>query len=72
MVSILKISKPRTAFGKWLDQQGIEQKEIEVGSKLSRPTVSKLANDKNFKPTTTTVGKIKMYLKKEGHDINFW
>ncbi|MED4454505.1 helix-turn-helix transcriptional regulator [Metabacillus fastidiosus] len=50
--------KPRSKFGRWLDRQGMEQEEFSKNSKVSRNTVSKLCNDKNYIPSPKVMKKI--------------
>ncbi|MED4461134.1 helix-turn-helix transcriptional regulator [Metabacillus fastidiosus] len=50
--------KPRSKFGSWLDRQGMEQEEFAKSSKVSRNTVSKLCNDKNYIPSPKVMKKI--------------
>ncbi|MEC2074485.1 helix-turn-helix domain-containing protein [Metabacillus fastidiosus] len=50
--------KPRSKFGRWLDRQGMEQEEFSKSSKVSRNTVSKLCNDKNYIPSPKVMKKI--------------
>ncbi|MEH7089727.1 hypothetical protein V7100_12075 [Priestia megaterium] len=38
----------RSKFGKWLDSEGIQQTDFATKSKVSRNTVWKLCNDKNY------------------------
>ncbi|PER25379.1 helix-turn-helix domain-containing protein [Bacillus cereus] len=67
--------KDRTKFGRWLDNQGIFQAELENKSNLSRATISKLCNDHTYRPKFSTVVKITKGLKKLGKDVNeddFW
>ncbi|KXY81104.1 MULTISPECIES: helix-turn-helix domain-containing protein [Bacillus] len=47
----------RTKLGKWLDQNGIEQKELETATKVSRSTITRLCNDKNHVPALSIVPK---------------
>ena len=62
------LGKKRTKFGKWLDQEGITQFELERKSNLSRGTISKLCNDKEYTPKISTISKIKKALDRLGVD----
>lgn len=65
-------SKPRSKFGKWIDKLGVNQIEIEQFSDLSRGTVSKLCNDKNYKPKYSTFMQLNRGLKKSrGIEVNY-
>jgi transcriptional regulator with XRE-family HTH domain len=50
--------KPRTRFGKWLDERGISQEWIARKTKISRNTISKIAGDKEYSPSLRTIQKI--------------
>ncbi|MGG3925169.1 helix-turn-helix transcriptional regulator [Metabacillus fastidiosus] len=56
--------KPRSKFGRWLDRQGMEQEEFSKSSKVSRNTVSKLCNDKNYIPSPKVMRKIMNTVRK--------
>lgn len=75
VVSMFGLGKKRSKFGKWLDRQGITQLDLEKTAKLSRGTISKLCNDKTYKPKISTVSQITKGLKKLGRNIDqndFW
>jgi DNA-binding Xre family transcriptional regulator len=58
------IGKPRSKFGRWLDERGISQKWVSEQSGLNKNTVSKLAsndelpNGKTMKVVISTLKKI--------------
>jgi predicted transcriptional regulator len=52
------IGKPRTKLGKWLDKRSIEQQELEKVSKVSRKTITKACNDKDYIPGPGVMKKI--------------
>ena len=65
----------RTKLGRWLDQNGIEQKELETAAKVSRSTITRLCNDKNHVPTLSIVQKIMKAIKRFDSKVNvhnFW
>ncbi|EOP29499.1 MULTISPECIES: helix-turn-helix domain-containing protein [Bacillus] len=69
------LGKKRTKFGRYLDSNGIAQIELERTSKLSTGTVSKLCNDKKYRPKFSTITQIVKGLKKLGKNIDendFW
>lgn len=70
MFSFLGLGKNRTKFGNWLDKEGITQIKIEELSGLSRRTISRLCNDKEYRPKFETVSKIKKALKALGHNTD--
>ncbi|MEK4970729.1 helix-turn-helix transcriptional regulator [Cytobacillus sp. FSL R7-0696] len=64
--SFFGIGKSRTKFGRWIDKKEITQIEIEEKSGLSRRTISRLCNDKEYTPKISTVARIKKALKEIG------
>jgi transcriptional regulator with XRE-family HTH domain len=56
--------KPRSRFGQWLDQQGIEQIEFSKKAKVSRNTISTLCNDKEYIPSPKVMKKILDVIRK--------
>jgi len=72
---VFGLGKNRTKFGRYLDSNGIAQIELERTSKLSTGTVSKLCNDKKYRPKFSTITQIVKGLKKLGKNIDehdFW
>lgn len=65
------LGKSRTKFGKWIDRKGIDQIDVEDASKLSRRTVSRMCNDKDYSPKYTTFAKLKRGLKKLGYEKDY-
>jgi transcriptional regulator with XRE-family HTH domain len=69
------LGKPRSKFGKWLDEREIIQNELASKSGLGRTTISNMANNKEYKPKFSTFAKLQRGLKKMGYDIeyhDFW
>lgn len=67
---ILGLGKKRTRFGRWLDKQkDINQLELEKATKLSRPTISRLCNDKDYIPKYSTIFRINNGLRKLKKDV---
>lgn len=66
MFSFFGLGKDRTKFGRWLDRKDITQIELEELSGLSRRTISRLCNDKEYRPKFSTVTRIKAALKRIG------
>ncbi|MEG7928029.1 helix-turn-helix domain-containing protein [Bacillus cereus] len=69
------LGKKRTKFGRFLDSNEIAQIELERTSKLSTATISKLCNDKKYRPKFSTITQIVRGLKKLGKNIDesdFW
>ena len=69
MFSFFGLGKSRTKFGRWLDKEEITQIKIEELSGLSRRTISRLCNDKEYRPKYETVMKIRKALRKLGRDV---
>lgn len=75
VINVFGLGKNRTKFGRYLDSNGIAQIELERTSKLSTGTVSKLCNDKKYRPKFSTITQIVKGLKKLGKNIDehdFW
>lgn len=66
MFGFFGLGKNRTKFGKFIDRKEITQIEMERLTGLSRGTISKLCNDKGYRPKLSTVSKIKKALKQLG------
>ncbi|ADC48971.1 XRE family transcriptional regulator [Alkalihalophilus pseudofirmus OF4] len=62
------IGKPRSKFGKKIDKYGITQLDLEKESNLSRGTISKMCNDKDYRPKMATELKVKKALINLGQD----
>lgn len=56
--------KQRSKFGRWLDIQGVEQEEFVKKSKVSRNTISKLCNDREYIPSPKVMKKVLDVIKK--------
>ncbi|MCU7712608.1 helix-turn-helix domain-containing protein [Priestia megaterium] len=75
MFNLFGLGKARTKFGKWLDQEGITQLDLERKANLSRRTISRLCNDNTYRPKYETASKIRKGLKSLGKDVPndfFW
>lgn len=64
------LGKKRTRFGKWIDKKGISQQDISKKTGVNRNTISKLCNDKEYKPKISTGVKITKPFNKNYED--FW
>jgi predicted XRE-type DNA-binding protein len=69
MRNMFGVGKSRTKFGKWLDREGLTQREIENESGLGRATISKLCNDKHYRPKIETISKVKRAVRNLGRDV---
>lgn len=67
--------KNKTKFGRFLDEYGIKQSWLIEKSGVSRATVNRLVNEKDYAPNVKTVSKIMTLLNKKGFLVNvkdFW
>ncbi|MFU1888279.1 helix-turn-helix domain-containing protein [Bacillus wiedmannii] len=67
--------KNRTKLGNFLDRNGFTQNDLEKTAKLSRPTVSKACNDKEYIPSPTVMKKILKVIRQIKPNIkstDFW
>lgn len=65
------LGKRRSKLGRWLDQHGVAQLELEKESGLSRGTVSKLCSDEDYTPKITTAKKVINVLKKLDQSVDY-
>jgi putative transcriptional regulator len=65
------IGKDRSKLGRYIDQHGISQKELEKAG-VSKATVSRLCSSDEHQPTISTAKKILNFLRKfdKGVDYN--
>ncbi|MCL6445130.1 MAG: helix-turn-helix domain-containing protein [Alicyclobacillus sp.] len=67
------LGRPRTKFGKWIEQKGLRQQDIADSSGVPRPTISDLARDDSRRPSYRTRRKLDKALRDEGFDSrDFW
>jgi transcriptional regulator with XRE-family HTH domain len=64
------LGKPRSKFGRFLDQKGIEQKEVAERAKVSEMTLTRMCNDKEHSPRISTWVKIQRALKSMGYEVD--
>jgi putative transcriptional regulator len=64
------IGKQRSKLGKYIDQHGISQKELEK-SGVSRATISRLCSNDEHQPTMVTAKKIINFLKRFDGTIKY-
>lgn len=71
----MRKKRTRTKLGRWLDQQGIEQQELERVSGISKSTIHRLCNDKHHEPRMDVVKRIMKALKSVDSKVkseDFW
>jgi predicted transcriptional regulator len=64
------LGKPRSKFGKWMDRNGIEQKEVAERAKVSEMTLTRICNDSEHNPRISTWVKIQRALKSMGYEVD--
>lgn len=64
------IGKDRSKLGRYIDQHGISQKELEK-SGVSRATISRLCSNDEHQPTMGTAKKIIGFLKIIDSKVNY-
>ncbi|MGG1638249.1 transcriptional regulator [Paenibacillus sp. NRS-1760] len=69
------LGRERTKLGAWLDRKGISQAQLHKWSGVSRPTITNLCGNADYKPTglvkRTIIGALQRNdYEKEEHD--FW
>ena len=55
------VLEKRSKLGKWLDKNGIPQKELEKATQLNKNTISKTCNDPNYIPSQNYSKTFKSY-----------
>ncbi|WP_042461328.1 helix-turn-helix domain-containing protein [Neobacillus dielmonensis] len=64
------LGRDRSKLGRYIDQHGISQKELEK-SGVSRATISRLCSDDTHQPTISTARKIIHFLQKYDSTIDY-
>ncbi|PEZ01829.1 transcriptional regulator [Bacillus sp. AFS018417] len=58
------IGKKRSKLGKWIDKNGLYQKDLEKESKVNRNTISRACNDPHYIPSQKTIQAILKAVRK--------
>lgn len=69
------LGKNRSKLGKWLDRRSIEQRDLEKASKVSKTTVSKACNDKEYIPSPGVMKKLLKAIREIDPNVkmdDFW
>jgi transcriptional regulator with XRE-family HTH domain len=69
------LGKKRTPIGKWIDRNQWSQEKLREKSRVSRDTISRMCNDKNYIPGPTVKKKILDTIRKVEPNIkssDFW
>jgi putative transcriptional regulator len=64
------IGKDRSKLGRYIDQHGISQKELEK-SGVSRATISRLCSSDEHQPNMSTARKLLNYLRKIDKRVDY-
>ncbi|MGF9711693.1 transcriptional regulator [Paenibacillus naphthalenovorans] len=75
MFALFGLGKERTRFGKWVDKNE-SQEWVVKNCGIDKNTVSRLCNNKDYKPNGSTRGRVIMGLNKNGYrgviEEDFW
>lgn len=74
-MGLFGLGRPRSRFGKWMEQNGIRQAELERLSGVSQATISDLARDDDRTPSWRTEKKLIQALRCYDAEISaedFW
>ncbi|MGG1442145.1 transcriptional regulator [Brevibacillus laterosporus] len=69
------LGKDRSAFGKWIDKRGIKQQWVCKVTGLNKVTISKIATEKDYIPSGTTMKKVLQALRQVDPKVkqtDFW
>jgi transcriptional regulator with XRE-family HTH domain len=69
------IGKSRSKLGRWLDKKGLEQQELARAAKVSKNTVSKACNEKDYIPRHDVIKKLLLAIRKIDPNVkmsDFW
>jgi predicted transcriptional regulator len=58
------LGKQRSKLGKWLDSMGLEQQELAQEAKVSKNTITKACNEKDYVPRQDVMRKILKAIRK--------
>lgn len=65
------LGKPRSKFGKWLDNQKISQEDLSKESGVNKSTISRLCAGDAFQPSMKSASKIIKALRRKGKEIDY-
>ncbi|MEH7342785.1 helix-turn-helix transcriptional regulator [Bacillus sp. JJ1532] len=52
------LGKPRSKLGKWMDRNGLDQQDLARTAKVSKNTVTKACNEKDYIPRADVMKKL--------------
>lgn len=64
------LGKPRSRFGKWIDREGLTQRDIAKKAKISEMSLTRMCNDKEYVPKYSTWAKVERALRSLGYDVD--
>jgi transcriptional regulator with XRE-family HTH domain len=58
------LGKSRSKLGRWMDKKGLDQKDLAKESKVSKNTVTRACNDKEYIPRQDVMKKLLKAIRK--------
>jgi transcriptional regulator with XRE-family HTH domain len=58
------IGKPRSKLGKWMDRRGLDQQDLAKAARVSKNTISKACNEKEYIPRQDVIKKLLTAIRK--------
>ena len=58
------IGKPRSNLGKWMDKRGLDQQDLAKIARVSKNTISKACNEKDYIPRQDVIKKLLSAIRK--------
>lgn len=58
------IGKPRSKLGKWMDERGLDQQDLAKAARVSKNTISKACNEKDYVPRQDVIKKLLAAIRK--------
>jgi transcriptional regulator with XRE-family HTH domain len=69
------IGKPRSKLGKWMDRRGLDQQDLAKAARVSKNTISKACNEKEYIPRQDVIKKLLTAIRKVDSNAkmsDFW
>jgi transcriptional regulator with XRE-family HTH domain len=63
-MSMWGIGKPRSKLGKWMDRRGLDQQDLAKAARVSKNTISKACNEKEYIPRQDVIKKLLTAIRK--------
>jgi transcriptional regulator with XRE-family HTH domain len=58
------IGKPRSKLGKWMDKRRLDQQDLAKAARVSKNTISKACNEKDYIPRHDVIKKLLAAIRK--------